>query len=160
MSKASGPHFARVVGPWQSRACGDSWHAGYERARFAAMPSVRIKRVYEKAHSADGCRVLVDRLWPRGVSRDRAAIDHWMKDVGPSNKLRTWFGHRDDRWEEFESRYRKELKTATAVNLLRQLRRIAAKGPLTLVYSARDAAHNQAVVLARVLRGRRHAPPK
>ena len=109
---------------------------------------IRIKRVYEPADPADGTRVLVDRVWPRGISRDRAAVDRWLPDAGPSTELRRWFGHDTDRWVEFRSRYRAELVTNPHVA---ELVALAASGPLTLVYSARDTEHNQAVVLAEVV---------
>ena len=106
---------------------------------------MRVKRVYEPASREDGLRVLVDRVWPRGVSKSKAAIDQWMKDVAPSTALRQWFGHDPERWTEFRRRYRAEL--ARRPELLKELRAIARKSVLTLVYSARDERHNQAVVL-------------
>ena len=120
------------------------------------VPDVEIalKRAYEPAAESDGYRVLVDRLWPRGVSRERARIDEWARDLAPSNELRTWFGHDPARFHEFRRRYVLELEGQTA--RLRDLRRIARQGRLTLVYAARDPEHNDAVVLADVLRrGRR-----
>lgn len=110
---------------------------------------IRIKRVYEPASSDDGFRVLVDRVWPRGITKQRAAVDLWLKDVAPSTDLRTWFGHEPARWDEFRRRYGAEL--GNAEHLLDELRARAAKAPLTLVYSARDTMHNQAVVLKQVL---------
>ena len=106
---------------------------------------IRIKRAYEPASPADGTRVLVDRLWPRGVKKTDAHIAHWLKEVAPSNELRKWFGHDPARWEEFRRRYAAELVRKR--DLLGELRELAAKGPLTLVYSAHDEEHNQAVVL-------------
>jgi uncharacterized protein YeaO (DUF488 family) len=117
--------------------------------RSIAGPEVRIKRAYEAPASGDGTRVLVDRLWPRGVSKAEAGITQWMKDVAPSSELRKWFGHDPGRWEEFRRRYRTELAGKKA--LVAELRELARKGPLTLVYSARDQAHNQAVVLRETL---------
>jgi uncharacterized protein YeaO (DUF488 family) len=119
-----------------------------------AGPEVRIKRAYEPPARGDGTRVLVDRLWPRGVSKADAGITQWMKDVAPSSELRKWFGHDPARWEEFRRRYRAELAARKA--LVAQLRELARKGPLTLVYSARDQAHNQAVVLRETLLHRGH----
>jgi uncharacterized protein YeaO (DUF488 family) len=113
--------------------------------------NLRIKRIYEPSDDADGCRVLVDRLWPRGVRRDEAAIDHWMKNIGPSHELRKWFGHRPERWDEFAESYREELTGVEAQELLRELATLAAAGPLTLLYSARDHEHNQAKVIAKAL---------
>lgn len=113
------------------------------------MNPVRIKRVYETAAKADGFRVLVDRVWPRGVSKKNAAIDLWMKEIAPSTDLRKWFGHDPDRWAEFHERYREELRNVR--DLLDQLAVRAGQGPLTLVYSAKDERHNQAVVLKEIL---------
>jgi uncharacterized protein YeaO (DUF488 family) len=112
---------------------------------------IAIKRVYEAPEKADGFRVLVDRVWPRGVSKEKAAVDLWMKEIGPSADLRKWFGHRPERWDEFRKRYRDELKDKR--DLLDELRAHAGKGRLTLVYSAKDEAHNQAVVIREVLEG-------
>lgn len=112
---------------------------------------VRIKRAYEPASPGDGTRVLVDRLWPRGLKKSDAAIAQWMKEIAPSTELRQWFGHDVARWEEFRRRYGAELSSKG--DLLAELREMAGKGPLTLIYSAHDEAHNQAVVLReRVLR--------
>ena len=112
------------------------------------MPSISIKRAYEPPAASDGRRVLIDRLWPRGVSKAEAELDEWLKDVAPSDALRRWFGHKPERWAEFRRRYLAELKDAPGVEALRKL---AADGPLTLVYGARDEAHNDAVVLAELL---------
>jgi uncharacterized protein YeaO (DUF488 family) len=111
----------------------------------AASSEVRIKRAYEAPSPHDGTRVLVDRLWPRGVKKADAGISQWMKEIAPSNELRKWFGHDPERWEEFRRRYKAELTGKR--ELVGQLRDLARKGPLTLVYSAHDEAHNQAVVL-------------
>jgi uncharacterized protein YeaO (DUF488 family) len=122
--------------------------------RLVLHMDIALKRAYEPAAGSDGYRVLVDRLWPRGVSRERARIDEWARDLAPSNELRTWFGHDPARFHEFRRRYVLELEGQTA--RLRDLRRIARQGRLTLVYAARDPEHNDAVVLADVLRrGRR-----
>jgi len=110
---------------------------------------VKIKRAYEAPARGDGKRVLVDRLWPRGLTRRRAAIDQWAKELGPSHALRKWFGHDPRRWAEFRRRYRLELRPQRKV--LEALARRAANGPVTLVYGARDTAHNDAVVLERML---------
>ena len=110
---------------------------------------VRLKRAYEAAEAADGTRILVDRLWPRGVSKQEAALDDWMKDIAPSTELRQWFGHEPSRWAEFQRRYKAELRGHAAE--LERLRGIAAKGALTLVYGARDEVHDDAVVLRDVL---------
>jgi uncharacterized protein YeaO (DUF488 family) len=118
------------------------------------MTALHIKRAYEPREDIDGCRILVDRLWPRGVTKAAAAIDHWFKEVAPSTELRRWFDHRADRWAEFQKRYRAELDGEPQRALLNELTAIAAAGPTTLLYSARDEQHNQAVVLAAVLRER------
>ena len=109
---------------------------------------IHCKRAYEPAAAADGQRFLVDRLWPRGVSRD-ALQAQWLKDVAPSDALRRWFDHRIERWDEFRQRYRDEL--AAHPQRLAPLRDALESGPITLVYAARDHAHNQAVVLREYL---------
>jgi uncharacterized protein YeaO (DUF488 family) len=111
---------------------------------------IRLKRAYEPAASADGYRVLIDRLWPRGVSRRMAELDEWDKELAPSTELREWFGHDPDRFGEFRRRYIEQLRSERP--RLTPLRRRARSGTLTLVYSARDTEHNDAVVLAEVLR--------
>jgi uncharacterized protein YeaO (DUF488 family) len=111
---------------------------------------VRLKRAYEPASPTDGYRVLIDRLWPRGVSREDARLDGWEKELAPSATLRQWFGHDPGRFEEFRRRYIEELRSQRPG--LTALRRRARDGILTLVYSAHDAQHNDAVVLAEVLR--------
>jgi len=115
--------------------------------------TLRTKRIYDDPEPGDGCRVLVDRLWPRGVSKDRATLDRWLKEVAPSPELRTWFGHRADRFAEFAERYTAELAANPAVAELRALLR--AHPAVTLVYGARDTEVNHAVVLAEVLSGSR-----
>lgn len=110
---------------------------------------VRIKRAYEPPSPSDGARVLVDRLWPRGLKKSDAALQGWMKEVAPSSELRKWFGHEPTRWDEFRRRYEAELSTKS--ELVSELRELAKKGPLTLLYGARDEARNQAVVLREVL---------
>ena len=107
--------------------------------------NVKLKRVYEPASVEDGARVLVDRLWPRGVSKDRAALSNWCREVSPSTNLRRWFGHEPSRWDEFRERYRVELKRN--IEPVAALRLLAKQGPLTLVFGARDETHNEAVVL-------------
>jgi uncharacterized protein YeaO (DUF488 family) len=111
---------------------------------------VRLKRAYEPASAEDGYRVLVDRLWPRGVSKEQAKLDEWDQELAPSRQLREWFGHEPDRFPEFRRRYIDELRANRA--RLPELRRRARTGTLTLVYSAHDSEHNDAVVLAEVLR--------
>ena len=112
---------------------------------------IKLKRVYENPSPKDGLRVLVERLWPRGLTRERVAVDLWLKDVAPSPELRKWFGHDPARWEQFQERYRQELREKKdAVRLLKQK---AKEGTVTLVYAARDEKHNGALVLKRVLQG-------
>ena len=113
-----------------------------------------IKRVYLAPDKDDGQRVLVDRLWPRGVSKREAAIDVWLKDVAPSAALRKWFGHDPQRWEEFRRRYLAELADNT--DAVDQLRELAKTGRVTLLYGAHDEEHNQARVLLELLRGNKH----
>jgi uncharacterized protein YeaO (DUF488 family) len=111
---------------------------------------IRLKRAYEPAAPSDGYRVLIDRLWPRGVSRERAKLDEWEQELAPSTELREWFAHDPSRFQEFRRRYIEELRPRRS--RLTELRRRARIGTLTLVYSARDTEHNDAVVLANVLR--------
>jgi uncharacterized protein YeaO (DUF488 family) len=111
---------------------------------------VRVKRVYEPAERSDGYRILIDRLWPRGVSHERARLDAWERDLAPSAALRDWFGHQPDLFDEFRRRYISELREHRS--LLSRLRQRARHGTLTLVYAARDTEHNDAVVLAEVIR--------
>ena len=117
-----------------------------------AATHVRLKRTYEPPAAEDGTRILVDRLWPRGVSKAHAALDQWMKDIAPSTELRKWFGHDPARWEDFRRRYVQEVRLN--VELLDQLRALARAGPITLVYSAHDEVHNDAVVLRDLILGR------
>ena len=116
------------------------------------MTEFRLKRIYEPSTRADGFRVLVDRVWPRGISKEAAALDLWVKVLAPSTELRKWFGHDPARWSEFRKRYRVELRKHTAE--LDELRAHAAGKRLTLLFGARDTEHNQAVVLKEVLAGR------
>lgn len=112
---------------------------------------IQIKRVYETPAKQDGWRVLVDRLWPRGLTKEAAHVDLWMKDIGPSNALRKWFGHDPARWSEFQKKYRTEL--AKKKDLMAELKKLAKEHTtLTLVYGAKDEQHNQAVVLAAALK--------
>ncbi|MGO9273015.1 MAG: DUF488 domain-containing protein [Terriglobia bacterium] len=106
----------------------------------------KLKRIYEESEASDGYRVLVDRIWPRGVSKDKARIDLWMKEIAPTDALRKWFGHDPERWEEFQRRYREELQKE--IGLTNQLKHLEKRhGTVALVFSARDEHHNQAVAL-------------
>lgn len=121
----------------------------FEAELFGSSPGVPIKRIYAAPSPADGCRVLVDRLWPRGISRSRAALDEWLPEVAPSPMLRKWFGHEARRFGEFRRRYRRELRAGG--ESLERLRTLVAQGPVTLLYAARDPRCNHAVVLAEFL---------
>jgi uncharacterized protein YeaO (DUF488 family) len=114
---------------------------------------IRIKRVYEKPAKEDGWRVLVDRLWPRGMKKEAAHLDVWMKEVGPSDALRKWFGHKPEKWSEFQKKYRSEL--AKKKESVAELKKMAKEhGTVTLLFGAKDEEHNQAVVLADALKER------
>ena len=112
---------------------------------------VRIKRVYDAVSRRDGMRILVDRLWPRGLKKENVNVVKWMKELGPSTELRKSFGHDPARWEEFRKRYKAELKRPGARVMLKEISTAAAQGTVTLVYSAKDEEHNQAVVIMEVL---------
>src|SRR5687768_1538913 len=110
---------------------------------------IQLKRVYEKPSRQDGFRVLVDRLWPRGLTKERAAVDLWLKDAAPSTELRQWFGHDPAKWKEFQTRYRKELQRKN--DSLKVLMQKQKGHTVTLLYGARDAEHNEAIVLKLIL---------
>ena len=113
---------------------------------------VRLKRAYEPPAPDDGARVLIDRLWPRGVKKEDAVVDEWIKEIAPSTALRKWFGHDPTRWQEFRRRYQSEIRQHP--DELERVRALAQRGRLTLVYSAHDEAHNDAVVLKDLLLAR------
>ena len=130
-------------------------------SRRIVAENIRLKRAYDSASSGDGARILIDRLWPRGVRKADAAIDVWAKDIAPSTALRRWFGHDPARWHEFRRRYSEEIHRRR--NRLDELRTLAQEGRITLVFAARDEAHNDAVVLREILLGRstpRRPPPR
>jgi uncharacterized protein YeaO (DUF488 family) len=110
---------------------------------------IKLKRAYEKPARDDGERILVERLWPRGLTKPQAKVDLWLKDVAPSTELRKWFGHDPDRWDEFRRRYQKELRSKE--DLIELLKRKAKAGTITLIYAARDEEHNGALVLKQFL---------
>lgn len=112
---------------------------------------VALKRVYEQAETQDGTRVLVDRLWPRGLSKERAHIDMWLKEVAPSNELRRWFGHDPGKFADFQRRYEAELASESGKEALSKLRALLKHGHVTLVFAAHDTEHNNAVVLRDLL---------
>ena len=115
---------------------------------------IRVKRIYSEAQRQDGIRILVDRVWPRGFSKERARIDEWRKDLAPSTALRKWFGHDPAKWAGFRARYRKELRESDAMEALKGLAARTRHKTITLVYSAADEQHNQAVVLKEFLEHR------
>jgi uncharacterized protein YeaO (DUF488 family) len=120
--------------------------------------AIRLKRAYDGADGSDGVRVLVDRLWPRGVSKDAAHVHAWMKELGPTDELRTWFGHRVDRWNGFRERYQTELHTPLRQMLISELESVARESTLTLVYGARDTRENEAVVVREYILGHHSKP--
>lgn len=112
---------------------------------------IKLKRVYEPAEKSDGFRILIDRLWPRGISKEKAKIDLWLKDIAPSNELRKWFGHDPAKWSEFQRRYQEELQTnQEAVKQLKKT--VAREKKVTLLFSASDEEHNNAVALTKILK--------
>jgi uncharacterized protein YeaO (DUF488 family)/alkylated DNA nucleotide flippase Atl1 len=121
------------------------------RARPAAA-GIAVKRVYDPPSRSDGTRVLVDRLWPRGIAKAKARVDAWLKDVGPSTALRTWFGHDPARWAEFQRRYHRELD---ATGVAKTIADLARRGPITLLFAAKDSEHNNAVALREYLMRKR-----
>jgi uncharacterized protein YeaO (DUF488 family) len=115
---------------------------------------IQIARIYEPAQKSDGWRVLVDRLWPRGIKKENAHVDLWMKDIAPSEALREWFAHKPERWTEFQRRYRAELSKKK--ELVAELKRAEKMhGKLTLLFGAKDKEHNQAVVLLHMLKNKK-----
>jgi uncharacterized protein YeaO (DUF488 family) len=118
-------------------------------SRKIAANHIKLKRAYEPPAAEDGTRILIDRLWPRGVAKTEAAIDEWMKEIAPSTELRKWFGHDPDRWQEFRRRYQSEIRERS--EQYARLRALAQHGPITLVFAAKDEEHNDAVVLRDLL---------
>jgi uncharacterized protein YeaO (DUF488 family) len=113
--------------------------------------AIRVRRIYDEPAAEDGIRVLVDRVWPRGIRKEAAAIDEWAKDVAPSTELRKWYGHVPEKFAQFEARYRNELEAPTARTALHHLSTLAERDTVTLLTATRDADHSQAAVLARLL---------
>ena len=122
---------------------------------MTATTGVRVRRVYDPPDPADGHRVLVDRLWPRGLSKSAAAVDEWVKAIAPSGELRRWYGHVEGKFAAFRERYGAELQKPERAEALAHLRQLARSGPLTLLTATRDVEHSQAAVLADRLRGAR-----
>ena len=112
---------------------------------------LKLKRVYENKEPGDGVRILVDRLWPRGLTKESAGIDEWGREIAPSSELRKWFAHQPDKWDEFKQRYKNELSAPDKKQLLDSIRKKVRDGTITLVYAAKDTEHNNAVVLKEVL---------
>lgn len=112
---------------------------------------LKTKRVYEKKDPGDGKRILVDRLWPRGLTREEAAIDEWMKDLAPSDELRRWFGHKPEKWAGFRERYIGELSSPDKAGLLEKVARTARQSTVTMLYAAKDVEHNNAEVLREII---------
>jgi uncharacterized protein YeaO (DUF488 family) len=110
---------------------------------------INLKRIYDPPSRADGKRILVDRLWPRGIKKEDAKLDEWLKDIAPSGELRKWFGHEPDKWSELKTRYQEEL--AVKADIVKLLRDAANKGVVTLLFSAKDIERNNAVVLKEVI---------
>jgi uncharacterized protein YeaO (DUF488 family) len=121
-------------------------------AKGMSARDIRLKRAYQPAAADDGMRILIDRLWPRGLKKSEVAIDRWLKDIAPSTALRQWFAHDPARWPEFRRRYRSEIRRHP--DQIAELRALARKAPVTLIFSARDERRNDAVVLRNVLLGR------
>ncbi|MGW7488754.1 DUF488 domain-containing protein [Streptomyces sp. NPDC054786] len=119
---------------------------------MSAKDALRVRRVYEPPESADGARVLVDRLWPRGLSKADAQLTEWCKDVAPSSELRRWYGHQGERFEAFAERYREELARESAQRALERLRELAEQGPLTLLTATKEVSASHTAVLTEVLR--------
>ena len=113
---------------------------------------IAIKRVYDEPSESDGTRILVDRLWPRGLTKEKAKVDKWLKEIAPSNEIRKWFAHDPKKWPEFQSRYKEELESRA--EQFATLKQEARKGAVTLLYGAKDQEHNEALVLHQMLRGR------
>lgn len=121
-----------------------------QRSRLAV--ALRVKRVYEEPEEADGERILVDRIWPRGLSKEKARLSDWRKELAPSNDLRKWFGHDPERWEEFKERYRAELEEAGKMEEVRKISAMAEEGNVTLIFGAKDTEYNNARALESFIR--------
>jgi len=115
------------------------------------VSNIQVKRIYEEPESADGMRILVDRLWPRGIAKEKAQLTLWMKEVAPSTELRKWFGHMPERFAEFEVKYREELSDAAVQPFLEQLRKWAEQGRITLLYAKKEETFNHALILKHYL---------
>jgi uncharacterized protein YeaO (DUF488 family) len=118
-------------------------------AELKVSMNIKIKRVYEQSDKGDGVRILVDRLWPRGLTKEKASVDLWLKEIAPSTELRKWFGHDPDKWKSFRGRYETEIRHKD--DLLKVLKQKAMEGTITILYGARDQKHNEALVLKQFL---------
>ena len=125
--------------------------SGKKSSAESSAHMVRVRRIYDEAQTSDGTRILVDRVWPRGVSKDKAELDDWVKDVAPSTELRKWYSHDPEKFDEFARRFREELKSDEAEQALDELRELAQKGTLTLLTAAKRDDISQATVLAEIL---------
>ncbi|WP_420095577.1 DUF488 domain-containing protein [Brevibacterium sediminis] len=125
--------------------------SGKKSSAESSAHMVRVRRIYDEAQTSDGTRILVDRVWPRGVSKDKAELDDWVKDVAPSTELRKWYSHAPEKFDEFARRFREELKSDEAEQALDELRELAQKGTLTLLTAAKRDDISQATVLAEIL---------
>src|ERR1041385_5867698 len=123
--------------------------SGQRSSQGTKSMNIKIKRVYEQPDRKDGERILVDRLWPRGLTREKAGVDLWLKEIAPSTELRKWFDHDPEKWQRFRGRYETEIRHK--VDLIRVLRQKAREGTITLIYGARDEKHNEALVLKQFL---------
>jgi uncharacterized protein YeaO (DUF488 family) len=117
------------------------------------MASIQVRRAYEEPQRSDGCRILVDRLWPRGLSKQAAQLDLWLKEIAPSTELRKWYGHDPAKFAAFSARYREELREPVRQGALTEVRKLAHRRPVTLLTATKDVAHSEATVLADLLRG-------
>jgi uncharacterized protein YeaO (DUF488 family) len=126
---------------------------GKVRRDDSEVGMLTVQRVYDRTDTSDGKRILVDRLWPRGLTREQAAIDEWMKDLAPSDELRRWFGHETDKWPEFRRRFIGELSSPEKAKLLDKVARMAREGNVIILYAAKDVEHNNAKVLEEVILG-------
>jgi uncharacterized protein YeaO (DUF488 family) len=136
--------------------CDTLWSSGIVEVRrqtVGGKPDVRVRRVYDEPEPDDGTRVLVDRIWPRGLAKDKARLDQWFKQVAPSTELRKWYSHDPERFEEFGRRYREELKDAERAQAIKHLRKLARSGTLTLLTATKHAEISEAAVLANLIRG-------
>jgi uncharacterized protein YeaO (DUF488 family) len=125
--------------------------SGYPEAEQEWDMNVKIKRVYEQPDKDDGRRILVDRIWPRGISKDKVRLSDWRKDLAPSNELRKWFGHDPERWEEFKERYRAEVEEAGKMGDIRDIAERAGEENVTLLFGAKDTKHNNARALEAII---------